>query len=108
MFRLAYRNFGTHQSLVVNHTVNVGTGVTQATHQAGVRYYELRSTGGAYSVNEQATFAPDTDNRWMGSAAQDHQGNLAVGYSVSSLTTFPSIRYAGRLATDPRERIVPG
>jgi hypothetical protein len=108
LYRLAYRNFGTHQSLVVNHTVNVGTGVTQATHQAGVRYYELRSTGGAFSVNEQATFAPDTDNRWMVSAAQDNQGNLAVGYTVSSLTTFPSIRYAGRLATDPANGLFQG
>ncbi len=101
MNRLQYRNFGTHQSLVVNHTVNVGTGTTQATHQAGVRYYELRSSGGAFSVNEQATFAPDTNNRWMGSAAMDHQGSLAVGYSVSSTTVFPSVRYAGRLASDP-------
>ncbi|HET9447567.1 MAG TPA: carboxypeptidase regulatory-like domain-containing protein, partial [Steroidobacteraceae bacterium] len=108
LYRLAYRNFGTHQSLVVNHTVNVGTGLTVSTHQAGVRYYELRSSGGAYSVNEQATFAPDTDNRWMGSAAQDNQGNLAVGYSVSSLTTFPSIRYAGRLATDPANGLFQG
>jgi hypothetical protein len=111
MYRLAYRNFGTHQSLVVNHTVNVGTGVSLETHQAGVRYYELRNAGGpggAFSVNEQATFAPDTDNRWMGSAAQDHQGNLAIGYSVSSLTTFPSIRYAGRLATDPPNGLFQG
>ncbi|HEV8254485.1 MAG TPA: proprotein convertase P-domain-containing protein, partial [Vicinamibacteria bacterium] len=103
MFRLAYRNFGGYESLVVNHTVNVATGTTIATHQAGVRYYELRRNlaGGGFTVNEQATFAPDTDNRWMGSAAMDNQGNLAVGYSVSSLTTFPSIRYAGRLASDP-------
>jgi subtilisin-like proprotein convertase family protein len=103
MFRLAYRNFGGYESLVVNHTVNVGTGTTIATHQAGVRYYELRRSlaGGGFTVNEQATFAPDTDNRWMGSAAMDNQGNLAIGFSVSSLTTFPSIRYAGRLASDP-------
>ena len=111
MFRLAYRNFGTHESLVVNHTVNV-SGVnptTPGTHRAGVRYYELRRpTGGAFSVNEQATFAPDTDNRWMGSAAQDNDGNLAVGYSVSSLTTAPSIRYAARLATDPPNGLFQG
>lgn len=102
MNRLQYRNFGSHQSLILNHTVNVGTGITLATHQAGVRYYELRRPpAGSWTVNEQATFAPDTDNRWMGSAAMDNGGNLAVGYSVSSLTVFPSIRYAGRLATDP-------
>jgi subtilisin-like proprotein convertase family protein len=108
LHRLQYRNFGTHQSLVTNHTVNVGTGTTLALHQAGVRYYELRSTGGAYSVNEQASFAPDTTNRWMGSAAMDHQGNLAVGYSVSSTTVFPGIRYAGRLAGDPANGLFQG
>lgn len=101
MHRLQYRNFGTHESLVVNHTVNVGTGITQALHQSGVRYYELRRSGGNYAVNEQATFAPDTTNRFMGSAAMDHEGNLAVGYSVTSTTVFPGIRYAGRLASDP-------
>lgn len=31
----------------------------------------------------------------------DASGDLAVGYSVSSTTTFPSIRYAARLAGDP-------
>ncbi len=103
MNRLQYRNFGGYESLITNHTVNVGTGTTLATHQAGVRYYELRRTlpAGVWTVNEQATQAPDTHNRWMGSAAMDHEGNLAVGYSVSSTTVFPSIRYAGRFAGDP-------
>lgn len=111
MFRLAYRNFGSHESLVVNHSVNV-SGVaptTPASHQAGVRYYEIRRPiGGSFSVQEQATFAPDTHNRWMGSAAQDNDGNLAVGYSVSSLTVAPSIRYAARLATDPPNGLFQG
>jgi subtilisin-like proprotein convertase family protein len=108
MHRLQYRNFGTHQSLVVNHTVNVGTGTTLALHQAGVRYYELRNTAGTYVVNEQASFAPDATNRWMGSAAMDREGNLAVGYSVSSTTVFPGIRYAGRLAGDPANSLAQG
>jgi subtilisin-like proprotein convertase family protein len=102
MFRLAYRNFGDHESLVATHSVNVGTGVSLTTYRSGVRYYEFRrSTGQAFAVAEQATFAPDTDSRWMPSGAMDHQGNLAIGYNVASLTTRPSMRYAGRLATDP-------
>lgn len=111
MHRLAYRNFGTHESLVVNHTVNVSgvTPTTPALHQAGVRYYELRRPiGGSFTVHEQATFAPDADNRWMGSVAQDNDGNLAVGYSVSSLATAPSVRYAARLATDPPNGLFQG
>jgi len=103
MYRLQYRNFGAYEALTTNHTVNVGTGNTLVTHQAGIRYYELRRSlpTGAWTVREQATFAPDAHNRWMGSAAMDNQGNLAVGYSISSTQVSPGIRYAGRLANDP-------
>ena len=106
MYRLQYRNFGTHESLAVNHTVNVGTGITTATYRAGVRYYELRRVGGPgnpWTIHEQATHAPaDTVNRWMASAALDRAGNLAVGFSVSdSISVFPGIRVAGRLVGDP-------
>ncbi|CAN5564992.1 hypothetical protein BH20ACI3_BH20ACI3_40700 [soil metagenome] len=108
MFRLVYRNRGGVESLVSNHTVNVSgvTPLTPATYQAAPRYYELRSTtsGGPYAVHDQATFSPDAGNgatglnRWMGAAAIDNSGNLAVGYSVSSTTAVPGIRYAGRSA----------
>jgi hypothetical protein len=95
MFRLQYRNFGGYQTLVTNHTVDAGSGV------AGVRWYELRNSGSGWSVYQQGTYAPDSDSRWMGSAAMNSSGTIAVGYSVSSSSTYPSIRYAGRLATDP-------
>ena len=70
---------------------------------AGVRWYEIRRTGGTYSVFQQGTFAPnDGVHRWMGSIAQDKNGNMALGYSVVNGTTvFPGIRYTGRLAGDP-------
>src|SRR5262249_4737136 len=96
MNRLQYRNFGDHETLVTNHTVDAdGSG------HAGVRWYELRRGGGAWAIYQQGTYAPDGDHRWMASAAMDRGGNLAVGYSVASAATFPSVRYAGRLATDP-------
>lgn len=106
MFRLQYLNHGGVESLVMNWTVNV-SGVpptSSSTYQAGVRYEELRrnSPAGLFSVYDQATFAPGAgngatgDNRWMGSAAIDNQGNLAVGYSISSTTRPPAIAYAGR------------
>jgi len=65
-----------------------------------VRWYELRSPGGTPTVFQQSTFAPDSTFRWMGSIAMDKQGNIALGYSVSSATIHPGIRYTGRLATD--------
>lgn len=94
MYRLAYRNFGDHEALVVNHSVTVGTSV-------GVRWYEIRSPGSSPTVFQQGTFAPDANFRWMGSAAMDHVGNLAVGYSVSSTTINPGIRFTGRAPSDP-------
>lgn len=104
MFRLQYRNFGTNESLVVTHTATGGSG------QAAIRYYQLRRTlpGGTFAINEQATYAPDALHRWMGSAAMNYRGDLAVGYSVSSSSTYPSIRYAARLSTDPANGLYQG
>ena len=99
MFRLAYRNFGDHESLVVNHSVKVGT--TNKNPFTGVRWYEIRTPGTTPSIFQQSTFSPDANYRWMGSIAMDGQGNVALGYSVSSATMFPAIRYTGRLAGDP-------
>lgn len=93
MNRLQYRNFGTHQSLVVNHTVAVGG-------RAGIRWYELRNTGGGWQIYQEGTFAPDANHRWMGSMAMDGSGNIALGYSVSSGSLYPSIRYTARTKGD--------
>lgn len=110
MNRLAYRNYGTHESITVNHSVNAAV---NPAFRAGVRYYEIRKTtpSGAYAVQEQGTMsgAPgDTIHRWMGSAAMNAAGSLAVGYSVSSASVFPGIRYAGRLAGDPAGSLAQG
>jgi len=95
--RLAYRNFGTYETMVTNQSVEALPGV------AGVRWYEIRRSGGTYSLYQQGTYAPeDGVHRWMGSAAMDWQGNIALGYSVTSATdVYPGIRYTGRLAGDP-------
>jgi len=95
MYRLQYRNFGTYTTLVLNHTVD-----TNNSDHAGIRWYELRDSGAGWSINQQGTYSPDTDHRWMGSIAMNQNGDIALGYSVSSLTTYPSIRVAGRYSTD--------
>ena len=106
MYQSAYRNLGNGtQAVVLNQTVNVST---SGGNQAGVRWYELANTGSGWSVAQQGTYAPDSDNRWMGSANIDASGDIAVGYSVSSASTFPSIRVAGRLAGDPAGQLSQG
>jgi hypothetical protein len=95
MYRLQYRNFGTHQAMVLNQTVDVNS-----TDRAGIRWYEMRNSGGGWGIYQQGTFSPDTTGRWMGSIAMDSSGNIGLGYSASSSTMFPAVRYTGRLATD--------
>jgi len=94
MYRLAYRNFGSHESLAVNHSVVAGSG-------GGVRWYEIQNPSGTPVVAQQSTFAPDSNYRWMGSIAMDQAGDMALGYSVSSGSVSPSVRFTGRVPTDP-------
>jgi hypothetical protein len=102
-FRLQYRNFKTYESLVTNQSVEAAPGV------AGVRWYEIRSPQSPV-IYQQGTYAPgDGVHRWMGSVAQDKNGNLAAGYSVVNGTTvYPGIRYSGRLAGDPPGQLSQG
>jgi hypothetical protein len=100
MYRLSYRKFVDHESLVINHSVTSGTG-------SGIRWYELRNAVGqtfgsaAPVLFQQGTYAPTNDFRWMGSAAMDKTGGIAIGYNISSSTIVPSIRYAYRGPLDP-------
>lgn len=93
MYRLAFRNFGTYQSLVVTHSVVAGSSV-------GPRWYEIRTPFGTPKVYQQGTYAPDSNYRWMGSIAMDHSGDIALGYSITSATTHPGVNITGRLSTD--------
>lgn len=95
MHRVQYRNFGSSQTIVCNHSVDV-----DATDHAGVRWYELEHNGTDWEVRQHGTYAPDGDSRWMGSIAMNGSHEIAVGYSVSSNTTYPSIRYAGQSAAE--------
>ena len=108
MHRFAYRNLGTQaspiNSFVGNFTVNV-SGVnptTAATYQTGIRWFEMRRTGDAFTVFDQGThnLAPGDGaagaNNWMGSIAQDNRGNLGLGFSQSSTTQRANIMIAGR------------
>jgi hypothetical protein len=105
MWRLAYKNFTTHEVMLVNNAVDTG-----AATRPGVRWYELRRTppgAGAWSIFQQGTFSPGaaSENRWMASLAMDNSGNIGMGYSYTDSSAGtpvqPSLRYTGRLAADP-------
>ena len=94
MFRLSYRNYGTHESLLVNHSVLAGA-------VGGIRWYEIRSPSTTPVIYQQGTYAPaDSTWRWMGSLAQDQAQGIVLGYSMSSTAKNPFIGWTGRLAAD--------
>jgi hypothetical protein len=70
---------------------------------AAIRWFELRRTGAAaWTLHQEGTHDPgDGHDRFMGSIAMDGNGSIALGYSVSSSTMNPAIRYATRLEADP-------
>jgi hypothetical protein len=105
MHRMAYRNFGTHESIVFNHTVDA---VGNDQGNAGIRWYELRGLSTTPVIHQQGTYAPDANARWMGSMAMDVSGNIAVGFSAGGSALMPSPRYAGRLASDPLGQLSQG
>ena len=89
-----YRNFGSYQTIVCCHTVDV-----DGSYHAGIRWYELRrgtQTSGNWAVRQQGTYAPDAHSRWMGSIMLNGSGKIGLGYSISSTSLFPGIRYCGQ------------
>ncbi|MDQ6911333.1 MAG: carboxypeptidase regulatory-like domain-containing protein [Verrucomicrobiota bacterium] len=111
MYRLAYRNFGDHEALVLNHTVVVSAIQGQPV-QMGPRWYEVRDPGGTPTIFQQSTFGAtgptDVTSRFMGSIALDRAGDIAIGYSASSAVQFPAINYAGRLVGDTLNTLAQG
>jgi hypothetical protein len=95
--RLACRNFSSHEVLLATHSV---VGKTSA---AAMQWYEIRSPNATPVVFQQGIFAPGGDvDAWMGSIAMDKAGDIALGFSNSSSTLFPSIEFTGRVPGDPK------
>jgi hypothetical protein len=95
MFRLAYRNLGTHESLVANHAAKTSVAAS------GVRWYEIRNPNVTPVVFQQGTLTSGSTSLWMGSIAMDKVGDLALGFSESSSTIHPTVAFTGRTPSDP-------
>ncbi|MGH9645313.1 MAG: choice-of-anchor D domain-containing protein, partial [Bryobacteraceae bacterium] len=94
MYRFAIRHFADHDRAVLTHAVLNGS-------QVAFRWYELYDPAGNVTLSQQGTFAPDATYRWMSSIAEDQSGDIAVGYSASSTSVYPAIRFTGRVPSDP-------
>ncbi len=103
MMQVQYRNISGVESLWVNHTT--GTASPGASTPTGLQWAQINVTGTTVNTTpvQQQIFNNGADgiNRFIGALAVDKQGNMAIGYTASSLTLAPDIRYAGRLVSDP-------
>src|SRR5437899_4274905 len=102
MMQRQYARIGGVESLWTTHTVRRAN----TAGFAAPRWYQVNVTGGTVAATtlQTATWDPDGANviyRFMPSLAVNHKGDMALGYSTSSATTKPAIKYAGRLASDP-------
>jgi hypothetical protein len=90
-----YRNFGTYETILCCHSVDVDN-----TDHAGIRWYELRRVNsGDWTIRQQGTYAPDGNSRWMGSIMLNAAGEIGLGYSISSSTLYPGICFCGQSST---------
>jgi hypothetical protein len=101
MYRLSY--LGTYDQMVVNHSVQISS----STNQTGVRWYAIQHPGGTPTVSDAGTFAPTTSYGWMGSIAQDKNGDLGLGYSTSSSSAHPGLAVTGRIPSDSVNELEP-
>ena len=102
MHPTSYRNFGTHEALVLNHTVQVDS------VRAGVRWYELRDPGGDPVIHQAGDIKRRHQSRWIASVSMNGRGDIAVGYTASGRKHYPSIRYSARTAAEPLNRMPQG
>ncbi len=100
MYMAQYRRFTGHNSAVFNFVVDLDGG----DDYSGIRWYELRQTadGAPWSIYQEGTYAqPDGHSAFCGAMCMDANGNIALSYTTVSPTLYPSLRYTGRLASDP-------
>ena len=108
MTPLVYQSRNGTESLWADQTIilNYPNGPT------AVRWYQFDVTGGNFpaAAVQQQDWTNGNDGlwRWMPSIAVDQSGDTVIGYSSSSASTFPDIRYAGRLASDPPGNLAQG
>jgi hypothetical protein len=108
MTPVVYQDLGGTESLWANQTtmLNYPNGPTVVT------WYQFDVTGGNFPATpvQQQDWSNGNDGlwRWMPSIAVDESGNTVIGYSTSNTTIVPSIRYAGRLTSDPPSNLGQG
>ena len=97
LHRAPYVHFGSHESILLHFAVDA-----DGNNRAGLRWMELRRSGGPWYLHQEGTYAPDDGlNRFAGAIAMDYSGNILMAYTVTGADTYPSLRFTGRRFDDP-------
>ena len=95
MYRLAWRNVGGTEHLVTNETVILQSSPVVA----GVVWFDVVNPAASAELAQYGTVSDPAmvNSYWIGSLAQDQDGDIALGFNASSASLYPSIDLAGRL-----------
>ncbi len=94
MYPLHYRNLGAYEVMVCCQTFYDGE-----VHY--LRWYELRKDTDNWDLHQTGNYSPDSSSRYNPSISVNGKGDIAMGYTLSSLEINPSIWLTGRQADDP-------
>ena len=97
MYRLAWRNVNGTEHLVANETVILSSSPVVA----GVVWFDIVNPATNPALAQYAPVSDPAISYWIGSLAQDKDGDIALGFNASSPSLYPSVEIAGRLASDP-------
>ncbi len=100
MYMAQYRRFPTYNTVVFNFVVDLNG----LDNLAGIRWYELRQTtdGAPWTIFQEGTYSqPNGHSAFCGNMCSDIYGNIGMAYTSVSTTLNPSLRFTGRLASDP-------
>jgi|GEM_PF-138469 len=91
-----YRNFGTHESMVMAWTVDKGS------NTAAIRWMELRRTGASdWAIYQESTYGADDGlQRFAPAICFDQSGNIGMAFTTSSSSEFLSLKFTGRRESD--------
>ncbi|GAB4198190.1 MAG: hypothetical protein Tsb002_32940 [Wenzhouxiangellaceae bacterium] len=96
LYRFSLRYFANEGVLKSITTTNVDVGADRA----GVQWigFDINPTTNATSLSDGGNLLGtidfnDGESRWMGSATLDQDGNVGIGYTRASASTFPSVYF---------------
>lgn len=86
------------------HTVGCNPGLGTV---ACVQWYQVGTLDTTPTLIQQGLIAKNGEYRSYPNLATDRNGNVGIGYALSSTTAYPGIAFSGRAASDPAGTLQP-